>query len=119
MNNIFETDSPAGNAINSITASKSYVVDDKIITTSLTSLTSNTEIPSGCVFVISEGTLGQSTFGSNILYEGSTVQAYCQNLYHTNLGLTDTQKALIKPQDFVTNHTTASQYCTSTNQYIF
>ena len=41
MNNIFETTSPAGSAINSTTESKSYIVDDKIITTSLSGRTSS------------------------------------------------------------------------------
>ena len=120
--NYFETYSPAGSLIeshgvlNDVTARNLL---QKIQVSLLSSITANAEIDSGCVLAISEGALGQSTFGNNIIYEGSAVQTYCQNLYYTNLNLTNSQKALIKPQTIITNHTSQSTFCTSTEQYIF
>ena len=92
---------------------------EKIQVSLLSSLVSHEEISSGCVLAISEGTLGSSKFGSSQKYEGSTLQTYCQNLYSTNLGFTNAQKAMIQPQDFKTNYSGSGTYCSSTKQYLF
>ena len=126
MKNIFETTTPAGSAINSVTASKSYVVDDKIITTSLTGRVSNSEISSGCVLALSEKCLGTTKYSpiTNNNYEGSGLQTYCQKLYNQTtanggLGLTSTQKNLIKPQNLVSACAPNQTTCTSSTQYMF
>ena len=121
MNNIFETDSPAGNAINSITASKSYVVDDKIITTSLTSLVSDSNITSGCVLAWCESSFlieGAINSSNSSNYQGSKLQTLHQNLYDTGLSLSDSQKVLIQPQSF-TNTYYSSSSSSSSNQSLF
>ena len=103
--NTFETNSPAGSAINASTASKSYVVDNEKITTSLSSITSNAEIQSGCVLAISEYCLGNSVFSSGTnRYSQSTLYTTFTNLYNTGLGLTTAQKSLIKPQKLLTSY---------------
>lgn len=99
MNNIFESTTPAGAAINAAIASKSYVVDDKIITTSLSSIKNTAEIDSGCVLALSEGALGSSVYAATPSpYTGSTLANYCEDLYEENLGLTTTEQNLIKPK---------------------
>ena len=47
----YETTTPAGNAINNVVPSKSYVNDN--ISFSVSNITSNSEIPSGCVLCLS------------------------------------------------------------------
>ena len=101
FNNIFETNSPAGAAINAVTPSKSYVADFSINTKP----TKNTEVPQGTVLALSEYCLGTSIFA-----EGSTQWSYCPlyqamtTLYNTGLGLTDAQKALVQKQTLQTRY---------------
>ena len=54
---VFESTTPAGSAINAVVPSKSYVID-KV----KASITTNDEIPDGCMLVISEKLLGQMYF---------------------------------------------------------
>ena len=59
FNNTYETTTPAGNAINGVVPSKSYVAD---VTKATKSVVANAEVPSGCVLAISECCLGYSYF---------------------------------------------------------
>ena len=79
FNNTFESTTPAGSAINSVVPSKSYIADySKLIT-------SNSEIPSGCVLTISNSTVGSSAY-----YSGATT---CTSAAHTFAGANNTLRA--------------------------
>ena len=61
--NTYETTTPAGSAINTAVSSKSYIQDFEKI--SLSSITTNSEIPSGCVLAISECVLYSCWFNAS------------------------------------------------------
>ena len=116
---IFEKKSPAGTLIDTISSSKTYVKD--YLEISLSSITSNTEIDSNCVLVVSEKLFNftrvvNAVNSSN--YEGSSLQSYHEDLYTSALGLTNIQKEIIVPQT-LTNIYYPSNTSTSTNQHIF
>ena len=95
FDNIYETSTPAGSAINNTTAFMSYIQDSGSV--SLSSIkTGDSEIPSGCVFVISETCLGNSVYGSNGTYGTSTLNTYITNLLETGLGLSTTEQNLFQ-----------------------
>ncbi|MFQ6749551.1 MAG: hypothetical protein ACLRFR_01755, partial [Clostridia bacterium] len=80
----------------------------------------NDEIGDGCVLVIAEqiiifNKVMNSTNSSN--YQGSSFQSYHEDLYNSDLGLTDTQKKFIVPQTLKNIYYNTSS--TSYNQYIF
>ena len=102
--NYYETFSPAGNLINNhgilndVTA-RSFISTVQI--SLFSSITSHSEITSGCVLALSENICGYSTFGNNGLYEGSNLQATILSLYETGLNFSEADKRLIIPQDFL------------------
>ena len=101
--NHFEAYSPAGELIESVISSNTYVQDQEVI--SFSSIPSNSEISSGCVLVLSEYVLTTSAFGNSGKYQGSTLKSVMDNLYTTNLSLTSSQKALIQAVSLKTwNH---------------
>ena len=99
FNNVFEDTSPAGNAISSVVASKSYIAD---ITAHTKSLVKNAEIPSGNLLAYSDRVLGSYDRGGTVgfNYEGSGFQTHMNNLFETGLGLSNTEKNMVIPQDF-------------------
>ena len=66
-NNILDTTTPAGTAINSVSPSKSYVIDS----TNFGNLTTNSEIPSGCVLVLANNIVATGVFNT-VYYYGSS-----------------------------------------------
>ena len=73
FNNIHENSSPAGNLIEDITSSKTYVIDSGQSTASVNiNVVSNAEIPSGCVLCYANTSVGTTT------YEGGNGAGMCR-----------------------------------------
>lgn len=110
--NIYETNSPAGNAINNSIAQAAFA---DYATINLSKPTPNTEIDDDCVLALCETTLGTSNTSNN--YNNGSLKTACDNLYETNLNLSDEDKSLIKSQS-LKNYYYGGGYSTCT-QYIF
>ena len=110
--NIYEKFSPAGILINNIISSTTYIKDSTQIP--LTAIkTGDSEIPSGCVLVLSETCLGESVYGSSAWYSTSTLNTYITNLLTTGLGLSQTEQNMFQPVSVTTSGATSE---TSTHQ---
>lgn len=133
--NIYETNSPAGNLIDNLSSSKTFIKDFMQI--NLNSIVSDPEIPEGCVLVISECNLGTSVFNATASNQSTYIWTYSRgsryryqsdngngntwnnktngnlytaitNLYTNGLGLTNEEKALIQPQKLITKYSAKS-----------
>ena len=128
VNDGFEIDTPAGDAIwGDNLADDRIVLEGANITFSsleATGTTIDSELDPGEVLVISQTTLGSSTFDGDSSYTNDynstdcELKKYIENLYTTNLGLTDTQKSLIQPQS-LNNLYYNSATSTTSNAYMF
>ena len=79
--NTYETSTPAGSAINNVVPSKSYVNDN--ISFSINDITTNDdEIPSGCVLILSNSTVGSSVWCSST----TGTNGYATSIEHTFSG---------------------------------
>ena len=101
FNNIFETNSPAGAAINAVTPSKSYVADISANTKPV----ANNEVPKGTVLALSEYCLGTSIWETgHTWWHTSTLYEVMDSLYTSGLGLTTTEKNMIQKTSLTTRY---------------
>ena len=120
VNNISETVTPAGSAISQDGTSDIVVDFSRLV---FTNTVSKSEIPNGCVLVISQNILCNSVFNqwkdeySTTNYSGSILQTTVTNLY-SNLGLTEVQKSKIYPQTLYTLYYKGYS-STISEQYLF
>ncbi|MBQ2713383.1 MAG: hypothetical protein IJF22_00255 [Clostridia bacterium] len=110
--NIYETTSPAGNAINNSIAQAAFA---DYATINLSKPTPDSEIDDDCVLALCETTLGTSSTSNN--YNNGSLKTACDNLYKTNLNLSDEDKSFITSQS-LKNYYYGGGYSTCT-QYIF
>ena len=120
FNNIFETNSPAGAAINAVTPSKSYVADISVNTKPV----ANSEVSQGTVLALSEYCLGTSKYSQNSTWwEDCDLFNAMNDLYNSGLGLTTTQKGLVVKQTLKTRHwdpgTNKAAVTSSTENYFW
>ena len=112
--NIYETISPAGTAINNAFG-QATISDYGTINFSKT--VDNSEIDDGCVLAISEYCLGSSTYGSTVNYNASNIRSYINTLYTSTLNIPENQKALLQPQTISSRWSNTSD--STTNQFLF
>ena len=127
FNNVAETKTPAGLAIDTNSASRGQVSD---LSTSTQTIFADSNVPQGTVLVISECVLFNTQFRTSSAaanYKGSNLQTKMEELYTSGLGLTDAQKNLFVPQTIenyywtYTSSSDTSGYTvgTSENQHFF
>ena len=110
--NIYDTKTPAGIAINNSIAQTAFM---DYTTINLSKPTPNPEIDDDCVLAIADFWF-QLAPNSND-YNTSTIPAKMKNLYETDLNLTTDQQNAIKPQSFT--NISYSGTSNSTNQNLF
>ena len=120
----YEATTPAGAAIKNSGTLNNYAarkIDYMFNPSILSSIVSHEEISSGCVLALSECCLGTSTTYYD--YRSSALRTYIQNLYKTNLNLTDKQKTMIVEQTALStwthqsNHPTYSDFMFALTHY--
>ena len=119
MENIHETSTPAGSAINS-SLSNSFIVDNEDWTVNISSvpLEQDNDLPNNCVFVVSQGILGSCQFSTGTVnYLNSTLKTKME-AYRTDL-FTEQERSHIQLSSLICRTDQSSNTMVSFDAYLF
>ena len=115
INTCYENVSPQGSAIKADMGTDPIVVDQESsyslnITLSSKEKVNDTDLEPGEVLCMSQKSVG-TAFHPDGAYENSALQTYMNNLFISNLNLTDDQKAIVVPKTVITNNSYSYLCC--------